>query len=150
MSRIARMHAGGNSYDTGCQGGGDKKAGLAPNATGQILSQPFAWRSALGGLATAGNGRANGGNQIFVISTVNQLGGIGRKNSMTLGNADGINLNTINQRAKDCGSKNTKQLRRFFMNRSGQGLTRPGVVVPSKIGVGFSSRNAKTTPVMGA
>ena len=30
MSRINRLHAGGNVYTTGCQGGGDKKAGLAP------------------------------------------------------------------------------------------------------------------------
>ena len=150
MSRIARMHAGGNSYDTGCQGGGDKKAGLVPNATGQILSQPFAWRAALGGLATPGNGRGNGGNQIFVISTVNQLGGIGRKNSMTLGNADGVNLNSIRQRARDCGNTNTRQLRRFFLGANGRGLTRPGVVIPSKTGVGFSSQNNRTTPVMGA
>lgn len=87
---------------TRCQGGGDKKAGLVPTATGQMLSQPFAWRAALGGLATKGNGRANGGNKVFKISTVNQLGGIGRYRSMTGQPADGVNRNAIIIGATNC------------------------------------------------
>ena len=93
----ARLHAGGNVYDTGCQGGGDKKAGLAPTATGFMLGMPFAWRAALGGIATAGNGRANGGTRNFIISTVNQLGGVGRYRSQTSVPGDGVNINHIKQ-----------------------------------------------------
>ena len=95
------LHAGGNVYDTGCQGGGDKKAGLAPTATGFMLSMPFAWRAALGGIATSGNGRANGGNKNFILSTVNQLGGIGKR-SQTSMPSDGVNINHIRQGANDC------------------------------------------------
>ena len=87
---------------TRCQGGGDKKAGLVPTATGQMLSMPFAWRAALGGLATRGNGRGNGGNQIFKISTVNQLGGIGRMRTMTAPPADGVQINAIKLGVKQC------------------------------------------------
>lgn len=87
---------------TRCQGGGDKKAGLVPTATGQMLSQPFAWRAALGGLATHGNGRGNGGNKVFKISTVNQLGGIGRHRTMTGPPADGVQKNAILAGARNC------------------------------------------------
>lgn len=98
----ARLHAGGNVYDTGCQGGGDKKAGLAPTATGFMLSMPFAWRAALGGIVPRGNGRANGGgNKPFILSTVNQLGGIGN-HSQTLIPSDAVNKNRINQQSKNC------------------------------------------------
>ena len=92
-----------------CQGGGDKKAGIAPTATGQMLSVPFAWRAALGGLANgcsgSGSGRANGGsscNGNFKISTVNQLGGIGRHRSMYLSNADGAQRGNILANATQC------------------------------------------------
>ena len=98
----ARLHAGGNVYDTGCQGGGDKKAGLAPTATAFMLGMPFAWRAALGGIATAGNGRANGGTRNFILSTVNQIGGVGRHRSATSIPSDGVNLNHINQGAHNC------------------------------------------------
>ena len=84
------------------QGGGDKLAGLAPTATGQMLSMPFAWRAAMGGLANGcaggGAGRANGGyacGKMVKISTTNQLGGIGRKRSMTFPPADGVNKKLI-------------------------------------------------------
>lgn len=86
-----------------CQGGGNKKAGLVPTATGQMLSIPFAWRKALGGIATPGNGRANGGNKVFVISTVNQLSGIGNMRSMIALSADGVQKNSIIAEAKKCG-----------------------------------------------
>ena len=54
--------------------GGDKKAGLAPNATGQILKNST-WNHALGK-----NGKANGAiynNNKYLISHNNQVGGIG-------------------------------------------------------------------------
>ena len=98
----ARLHAGGNVYDTSCQGGGDKKAGLAPTATGFMLGMPFAWRSALGGIATKGNGRANGGHKSFILSTVNQIGGVGKYRSVTSMPSDGVNINHIKQGSKDC------------------------------------------------
>jgi len=98
----ARLHAGGNVYDTGCQGGGDKKAGLAPTATAFMLGMPFAWRAALGGIATPGNGRANGGTRNFILSTVNQIGGVGRHRSATSIPSDGVNVNHIKQGAHDC------------------------------------------------
>lgn len=100
---IANLHAGGNVYDTFCQGGGDKKAGLAPTATAFMLSMPFNWRAALGGTTGHGNGRANGGGrQPFVLSTVNQIGGIGRHKSAMNIPSDGVNINHINQGANDC------------------------------------------------
>lgn len=98
----ARLHAGGNVYDTGCQGGGDKKAGIAPSATGFMLSMPYGWRAALGGIATSGNGRANGGTRNFILSTVNQIGGVGRYRSATNIPSDGVNLNHIRQGSHDC------------------------------------------------
>ena len=98
---------------TQCQGGGDKKAGLPPTATGQMLSQPFAWRAALGGLAAGnpglrgggagGAGRANGGGkQKFYVSTVNQLGGIGRHRGMFRSNADGVSKTAIRLGVNNC------------------------------------------------
>ena len=114
----ARMHAGGNRYDTGCQGGGDKKAGLAPTATAFMLSMPFAWREALG----CNNGRANGGTKNFIFSTVNQIGGVGRYRSATTIPSDGVNVNRIKQGVADCkktihamGMQNT-----YIPNRVGQ------------------------------
>ena len=85
-----------------CQGGGDKKAGLVPTATGQMLSMPFAWRAAMGGLATPGNGRGNGGNKFFYISTANQIGGIGRHRSMTFIPADSVSKNAIKLGKANC------------------------------------------------
>ena len=95
---------------TRCQGGGDKKAGLVPTATGQMLSHPFAWRAALGGLASGsggnagvgGAGRGNGGNKVFKISTVNQIGGIGRYRTMTGTPRDGVNRKSILVGANNC------------------------------------------------
>ena len=104
MSQISKIAAGGTRYTTVCQGGGDKKAGLAPSATSQMLSMPFNWRAALGGIATPGNGRAKGTlNTKFKISTVNQIGGVGRLRSQTsVPTADGVNLANIKTRLRDC------------------------------------------------
>ena len=118
--RIARMHAGGNVYDTGCQGGGDKKAGLAPTATGFMLGMPFAWRAALGV-----NGRANGGHKDSVLSTVNQIGGVGRHRSATSFPSDGVSINHIKQGKQDCSISVNKK------------LSWNNVKVPNKIGGSF-------------
>ena len=122
----ARLHAGGNVYDTGCQGGGDKKAGLAPTATAFMLGMPFAWRAALGGLATSGNGRANGGNRNFILSTVNQIGGIGSHRSATSIPSDGVNINHIKQGSNDCA--------RLVHKMSWQHVQVPSVVGGSFVG----------------
>tara|TARA_Y100001980_G_C14549192_1_gene330915 strand:- start:933 stop:1337 length:405 start_codon:yes stop_codon:yes gene_type:complete len=103
MSAIARISAGGNKFTTYCQGGGDKKAGLVPTATGFYLSQPFAWRAALGGIATPGNGRGRGNlTKNFPISTVNQIGGVGKYRSQTTHPSRGINMNAIKQSSANC------------------------------------------------
>ena len=94
MSRN-RLHAGGNLFTTTNQGGGSKKAGLVPTATSQMLSMPFAWRSAMGGLANRGNGRGTGSLGGFYFSTTNQIGGVGRARSMTQTPSDGVNFNYI-------------------------------------------------------
>lgn len=100
------------SITNGCQGGGDKKAGLVPTATSQMLSQPFAWQAALGGQARQGQGgrgggRGNGGNHYFIISTVNQLGGVGRYRSATnVPTADGAIVSAIKASAVNCNKQN--------------------------------------------
>ena len=117
MSR-SRKVAYKASITNQCQGGGDKKAGLAPTATGQMLSMPFAWRAALGGithLCNGGSGRANGGtacSKKFVISTVNQLGGIGRHRGMFRTDADGVNKNVVKSGVINCNKsmKNMKNM----------------------------------------
>ena len=89
------IHAGGNRNTTFNQGGGDKKGGLVPTATGQMLSMPYAWRAAMGGLATPGNGRGTGSLKNFTVSTSNQIGGIRRMRSMTQVPSDGVSENSI-------------------------------------------------------
>ena len=121
----ARLHAGGNAYNTGCQGGGDKKAGLAPTATAFMLSMPFAWRAALGGIATSGNGRSNGGTRNFILSTVNQIGGVGRYRSVTNRQSDGVNINNINQGSHNCRLSTNNLL-------SWQNVTVPRVIGASR------------------
>ena len=108
MSQISKIAAGGTRYTTVCQGGGDKKAGLVPTATGFLLSQPFAWRAALGGLATsgsstAGNGRGRGHLKPFYISTVNQIGGVGVNRSQTTHPSRGVNINAVKTASTNCG-----------------------------------------------
>lgn len=102
MSQISKIAAGGTRYTTSCQGGGDKKAGLVPTATGFLLSQPFAWRAALGGLATAGNGRGRGHLKPFYISTVNQIGGVGVNRSQTTHPSRGVNINAVKTASANC------------------------------------------------
>tara|TARA_Y100001980_G_C14436246_1_gene223489 strand:- start:173 stop:559 length:387 start_codon:yes stop_codon:yes gene_type:complete len=103
MSGISKIAAGGTRYTTVCQGGGDKKAGLVPTATGFYLSQPFAWRAALGGLATtSGNGRGRGHLSPFYISTVNQIGGVGKYRSQTTYPSDGVNVKAIKTASDNC------------------------------------------------
>lgn len=101
-TKVARIQ----SITNGCQGGGNKKAGLCPTATGQILSHPFAWRGALGGIATNGSGRSVGNNKNFAISLVNQLGGVGRKRSSMKTGADGVNTCSIIRSVDKCNIKN--------------------------------------------
>ena len=86
--------AGGNLHTTGPQGGGNKKAGLAPTATSFMLGMPFNRALALGK-----NGRANGGHKIFILSRVNQLGSVGSNRSATRTGSDGVNINRIKQAA---------------------------------------------------
>lgn len=102
MSQISKIAAGGTRYTTACQGGGDKKAGLVPTATGFYLSQPFAWRAALGGLATSGNGRGRANLKPFYISTVNPVGGVGVNRSQTTHPSRGVNINAIKTASDNC------------------------------------------------
>ena len=105
MSNIARMSAGATSLTARCQGGGDKKQGLTPNATGFNLG-PFAWRAAFGGLTGRGNGRGNGSVNYefrqYFISTTNQIGGIGRYRRQTKHPSRGISLFGIRNSIKRC------------------------------------------------
>ena len=122
MSLIRQISAGGNKITTQCQGGGDKKQGLTPNATGFMLGQPFYWRACFGGLTGKGNGRANGtvdyNLRTFYISTTNQLGGIGRERSQFNPSADGVNLLLLENRIFSCqGLKNKNIALGSFNNR---------------------------------
>ena len=105
MSKIARMSAGATSLTARCQGGGDKKQGLTPNATGFNLG-PFAWRAAFGGLTDRGNGRGNGSVNYefrqYFISITNQIGGIGRYRRQTKYPSRGISLFGIRNSIKRC------------------------------------------------
>ena len=122
MSLIRQISAGGNKKTTQCQGGGDKKQGLTPNATGFMLGQPFYWRACFGGLTGKGNGRANGtvdyNLRTFYVSTTNQLGGIGRERSQFNPSADGVNLLLLENRIFSCqGLKNKNIALGSFNNR---------------------------------
>ena len=94
-----------DSITNRCQGGGSKKAGLVPTATGEMCSVPFAWRAALGGQAFPnGHGRGNGGGKKYVvISTSNQLcGGVGRFTRLRQSLGDGVNKKQIIAGAHNC------------------------------------------------
>ena len=86
---INLMSAGGTRLTTQPTGGGDKKAGSVPRATGFMLNSGI--RHAALGRNGRGEGRAGSG----FISQTNQLAGIGSKRSMTIGTADGINKSLI-------------------------------------------------------
>lgn len=101
----ARLHAGGNVYNSRCQGGGDKKAGLVPTATGFMLSMPFAWNATLGI-----NGRGNASTKNYILSTVNQIGGVGSYRSATSMPSDGVNSKLLAKQHNDC----KKSLGKFY------------------------------------
>ena len=84
---IARMHAGGNRYDTRCQGGGNKLAGMAPRATGFMLSVPFAHSAALG---KAGRATALAIKKDYTFPRTNQIGSIASRVSQTQAPSDGV------------------------------------------------------------
>ena len=86
------LGAGASKIDAINQGGGDKKAGLVPTATGFWLGQPFAWNAALG----RDNGRGTGKLYPFYLSISNQHGGVGRYRSQTRRDS-GVNLNMVKQ-----------------------------------------------------
>ena len=88
------MSAGGTRLTTQPTGGGDKKAGSVPRATGFMLNSGI--RHAALGRNGRGEGRAGSG----FISQTNQLAGIGSKRSMTIGTADGINKSLIKKTTK--------------------------------------------------
>lgn len=71
--------------------GGNKKAGL-PSLVGQ--SQPNRNYIKINALPRRG--------QMFVVSSVNQLGGIGRWSSMVKAPADGVNKAAIMKMKKNC------------------------------------------------
>lgn len=129
-TRVARI----DSITNGCQGGGSKKAGLVPSATSFWVGMPFGWRAALGGIATPGNGRGNGGHQNFFISSVNQLGGVGRKRSATSMPSDGVNIGQLKQGARDCATPENRNTLRFFYPGTHHTLSRKPVYVPPLIG----------------
>ena len=85
---IPKMHAGGNRYDTRCQGGGDKLSGLTPMATGFMLSVPFAYGAAVGKAGRATKEIPKN----LIFSKTSQIGGIGRFRSATQAPADGVKL----------------------------------------------------------
>ena len=75
-----------------CQGGGNKKAGLAPS-----VGLP----SSVSGLKHV-LARVEGTPGYFPISYTNQIGGIGRTQSMTQPLADGVNKSAVRLRAQEC------------------------------------------------
>ena len=102
-AKIRQISAGATKLTSGCQGGGDKLAGLPPTATGEMLSMPFAWRAALGGIAGPGNGRANGNlTNKFLISRTNQLSRVSGRYYMTGIPSDGVNNYQINEGIRRC------------------------------------------------
>ena len=120
-----------------CQGGGNKKAGLVPTATSQMLSQSFGWRAALGGQASRGAGRGNGGNKPFIISTVNQLGGVGKYRSATsISTADGAILSAIQASARNCNSGNYQNFNFNYPGQTNVGFNTKQVFVCPRPGMG--------------
>ena len=85
-----KSRSGMYTNKTNC--GGNKKGGLPPSVgTGNSFSQRVM------------NIRAcPNKNQVFYISYANQIGGVGRYNSMTAANADGVNKLMVRFLAKKC------------------------------------------------
>lgn len=109
-----------------------------------MLSMSFGWQAALAGQARDGRGgrgagRANGGNKRFILSTVNQLGGVGRYRSATnVPTADGAIVSAIKASAENCNKKKLPILNFNYPGSLSLGFNTQQVFVCPNAGMGAS------------